>query len=278
MRICLITEVYPALEQSDAASIYITKLARGLKLLKGSVNSPDSANQITVICARKKIGAAEEDGVQVIEVPNSTHFTKLQLAPMVMPEATRFAHTHLAYWHALSDLLKDGQFDVIETTFPLAATLLSAMSRETATVVRIEEEFSNSESNFDVVFQNLIVSYALSCVDAYSSSHCNLKKIDSERVCINGESNPADLARRAMEVYELAIERYRSTGRPALYRHGSERLIKSSEDMIALYDKMLYDLLFRVSYRFRIMHWWRAWCSNPSNFTSKLWQKLFSRR
>lgn len=268
MRICLIAEVYPALDESDAASMYITKLASALA---------DNANQITVICARSKAGAASESGIRVIEVPKSKRFSGLQLAPLVMPEATQFAHTHLNYWHTLAGILKEDRFDVVETTFPLVATLLSAMTRETATVVRIESELPKSESNFDIVFQNLIVNYALSCVDAYSSPQPALIGVDSERICINNESAPEDLACRAMEIYETAIERYENTGRPDLYRHGAERLIKSAEDMIALYDKMLYDLLFRVSYRFRVMHWWRSWRANPDNFASKLQQKLFSR-
>ena len=268
MRICLIAETYPALDQSDAASAYITKLVKGLAA---------SANQITVICARHSAGASPESGIRVMEVAKSKRLPDLKLAPLVMPEATQFAHTQLGYWHALADVLKDGKFDVVETTLPLAATLLSAMTRETATVVRIEEEFSNKESNFDVVFQNMIVNYALSCVDAYSSPQPILRNVDSERICTNSESEPANLACRAMQIYEIAIARYGSKGRPDLYRHGSEQLIKSSEDMIALYDKMLYDLLFRVSYRFRIMHWWRNLRSNPENFTAKLRQKLSSR-
>jgi hypothetical protein len=277
MRICLITEVYPAVEQSDAASMYITKLAKGLTGLTGSLGLAENGNQITVICARNHAPQTSESGIRVIEVENSKRLSNLQLAPLVMPEATKFAHTQLNYWHALADILQDGQFDVVETTFPLAATLLSAMTRETATVVRIEDAFQSTECNFDVVFQNMIVNYALSCVDAYSSPQSAFKNIDSERICINNESNSQDLALRAMQIYEIAIKRYENTGRPELYRHGSQRLIKSSEDMIALYDKMLYDLLFRVSYRFRIMHWWRALCSNPDAFTSKLRQKLFSR-
>lgn len=269
MRVCLITEAYPAFEQSDADSRYITKLAGGLA---------ENANQITVICARNRITAAAESGIRVIEVTESKRLPDLKLAPRVMPEATKFAYTQLNYWHTLADILKDGKFDVVETTFPLAATLLSAMTRETATVVRIEDAFQNNgEGHFDIVFQNMIVNYALSCVDAYSSPQSHWKNVDSERICINCESNPQDLALRAMQIYEIAIKRFENTQRPGLYRHGSQRLIKSSEDMIALYDKMLYDLLFRVSYRFRILHWWRSLSSNPNAYTAKLRQKLFSR-
>ncbi len=271
MRICLITEVFPALEQSDAPSMYITKLAKGLK------GWADNANQITVICERTNADAASESGIRVIKVPKSKRFSSLQLAPLVMPEATQFACTHLNYWHALAGILKEDRFDVVETTFPLVATLLSAMTRETATVVRIESEVPRSESSFDIVFQNLIVNYALSCADAYSSTQPVLKSIDSERICINSANDPEALACRAMEIYQTAIRRYENTGRPELYRHGAERLIKSAEDMIALYDKMLYDLLFRVSYRFRVMHWWRSLRANPDNFASKLRQRLCSR-
>lgn len=268
MRICLITDLYPALEQSGAASIYITNLAKGLA---------ENGNQVTVLCAHKGSGGALESGIQVVELSPQKRLPDLKLAPQVMPEATRFAHTQLNYWHALGDILNDGNFDVVETTLPMAATLLSALTRETATVVRIEEAFSKKESNFDVVFQNMIVSYALSCVDAYSSSQSTFKDIDNVRICINDESNPCDQARRAVQIYEIALERYKNVDRPDLYRHGSERLVKSAEDMIALYDKMLYDLLFRVSYRFRIMHWWRSLRSNPDNFTKRLRQKLSSR-
>ncbi len=268
MRICLITEEYPAAEQSDAASRYITKLAKGLAA---------KSHQVTVVCASNKTGAVVEDGINVHEVTQSKRLSNLSLAPQLMPESKQFANTQLNYWHAFSDVMKDSEFDVVETTLPLAATLLSALTRETATVVRIEEEFSNDENNFDAIFQNLIVGYALSCVDVYSAPQSHMTKIDSERICINSEINAAELASRAMQIYEIAVERYKNVDRPDLYRHGSERLIKSTEDMMVLYDQMLYDLLFRVSYRFRIMHWWRSLRSNPQNFTAKLRQKLSSR-
>ncbi len=268
MRICLITEVYPAAQHSDAASQYITKLAEGLA---------SGANKITVVCADRRVAGPGPDGIRVCEVAKSKPLPDLKLAPQLMPESTRFAQTQLSYWHALADVMKEEKFEVVETTMPLVATLLSALTRQTATVVRMEEEFSKSQTNFDDVFQNLIVEYALSCVDVYSSNRSELVNVDRERICINSESSASGLALQAMQIYEIAIERYRKVGRPELYRHGSERLIKSTEDMIQLYDHMLYDLLFRVSYRFRLMHWWRALCSNPQLFTTKLRQKLSSR-
>ncbi len=156
-----------------------------------------------------------------------------------MPESKQFADTQLNYWHTLSEVMKDSKFDVVETTLPLVATLLPALTRETATVVRIEEELSNSESNFDAIFQNLIVNYALSCADAYSAHQSNMANVDSQRICINSESSASQLALRAMQIYETAIDGYKNVDRPDLYRHGSERLIKSTEDMMALYDQML---------------------------------------
>lgn len=136
MRICLITEVYPALEQFDAASIYITKLAQGLMALKGPNGSDENANQITVICAQSNAGAADQNGIRVIEVPQSKRFSSLQLTPVVMPEATQFARAQIDYWHALASVLKESQFDVIETTYNLGATLLSAITREIMATTR----------------------------------------------------------------------------------------------------------------------------------------------
>ena len=86
-----------------------------------------------------------------------------------------------------------------------------------------------------------------------------------------------DLANASVNIYEMAIERFRSGRKPHLYRHGAQRLIKSTEDMITLYDRMLYDLLFRVSYTFRVGHWLRKLRSNPEMFKTKLLER-FSHR
>ena len=64
-----------------------------------------------------------------------------------------------------------------------------------------------------------------------------------------------EIARQSVGLYKLAQANYGATKQYALYRHDSEQLLPAAEVLISAYDKMLYDLLYTYSWRFRISHW-----------------------
>jgi len=275
MRICLITEEFPAQSLPDSESAYMTGLARGLDAL---------GHEVTVICARSK--NSENNGkISVVIASPSKRITELQLVRRTMPKSVSYAAELLGFWQAYCQT--GTGFDVVEASESLCGALLSAFSRETPTVMRIAGnkeaavDRCSENRNFDDRFSGLICDYAFACVDVFSCASSRqaehiqpLRRLDVQQVAINGAVVDSELATTAAGIYEIAIERFRSLRKPHLYRHGAQRLIKSTEDMITLYDRMLYDLLFRVSYTFRVGHWLRMLRSNPETFKVKLLERF----
>ncbi len=278
MRICLITEEFPAQSLPGSESAYMTGLARGLDAL---------GHEVTVICARTK-NSESNGNISVVVASPSKRITELQLVRRTMPKSVLHAAELLGFWQAYCQT--GTRFDVVEASERLSGALLSAFSRETPTVMRITgntevaaDRYSQNR-NFDDRFAGLTNDYAFACVDVFScasgreAEHIQqLRRVDVQQVAVNGAVVDVDLANASVNIYEMAIERFRSGRKPHLYRHGAQRLIKSTEDMITLYDRMLYDLLFRVSYTFRVGHWLRKLRSNPEMFKTKLLER-FSHR
>ncbi|HEY9870018.1 MAG TPA: glycosyltransferase family 4 protein [Candidatus Obscuribacterales bacterium] len=64
-----------------------------------------------------------------------------------------------------------------------------------------------------------------------------------------------EIARQSAALYKLARANFASTKDFALYRHEPAGLLSAAEELIGSYDKMLYDLLYAHSWRFRLSHW-----------------------
>lgn len=67
--------------------------------------------------------------------------------------------------------------------------------------------------------------------------------------------NRLEIARQSVELYEQARSNFRSARHSALYRHPEESLLPATEELLWSYEKMLYDLLYVHSWRFRLKHW-----------------------
>ncbi|MBX9951369.1 MAG: glycosyltransferase [Candidatus Obscuribacterales bacterium] len=276
MRICLLTNEFPADSLSDAESDYISELARGLDGL---------GHEVTVICARSK-NADIKGKIRVIVAAPSKRIADLRLVRRTMPKSVGHACELLGFWQAFCQT--GAEFDVVEAPETLAGALLTAFSRETPTVMRItgrkDAESGEQMKNFDDQFANLICDFAYASVDLFSCASSagseyvrQVRGFDARQVVINAAEKECDIATTAANIYATAIERFAGVRKPHLYRHGAQRLIKSTEDMIVLYDRMLYDLLFRVSYTFRIGHWFRKLLNNPEAFKTRLFAR-FSQR
>ncbi len=64
-----------------------------------------------------------------------------------------------------------------------------------------------------------------------------------------------EIARQSIGLYKLAQANFTVSKEFALYRHSESNLLQAAEDLISAYDKMLYDLLYAHSWRFRLSHW-----------------------
>ena len=79
-----------------------------------------------------------------------------------------------------------------------------------------------------------------------------------------------EIARQTAELYKLAQANHRDqTDLKQLYRHQYQQALTDAEDFLNAMDRMLYDMLFQYSYRFRINHWWRHLKARPRFFLCK---------
>lgn len=79
-----------------------------------------------------------------------------------------------------------------------------------------------------------------------------------------------EIARRTAELYMLAAKRFELNKARTLYLKPQENVLPDALRFTFLYDKMLYDLLYQESYRFRIRHWWRLLTRRPGLLTAKV--------
>ncbi|MBI5173917.1 MAG: glycosyltransferase family 4 protein [Candidatus Melainabacteria bacterium] len=73
-------------------------------------------------------------------------------------------------------------------------------------------------------------------------------------------------AGKSVELYQLAIANFDFKGRSALFRKDSASLLPSSEDLLRAFDKMIYELMYRRSLRFRISYWFHMLKDRPKLF------------
>lgn len=64
-----------------------------------------------------------------------------------------------------------------------------------------------------------------------------------------------EIARQSVELYKIARHNSEASGDLGLYRKGAGNLLAASEQLIESYERMLYDLLYAHSWRFRLSHW-----------------------
>ncbi len=271
MRICLITNVYPANDIKDVDSTYVSELASGLNEL---------GHEVTVLCA-KSLSTEVQNKIRIVVAAPAKNLGDLSLSRRKMPGSVHLALQQIGFWQAFSEIGGGQAFDVVETCQSLAGTLLSAFSKETAAVLRVNAGDKTYGNGFDEEFQSLISGYAYACVDRFSCASDEdatylqrTRKIEPAHITVNSSQKAKELAQNASTIYDSAIRHFAVGKKPHLYRHGALKLIKSTEDMILLYDRMLYDLLFRVSYRFRFGHWLRQLRSDPKAFTDRVLQRF----
>lgn len=271
MRICLLSESFPAPDS------HVGKLASGLV---------STGHDVTVLCAENgKFPSGAMSAIKVVVAEEKNSKADAEILRTRLPQGWQYVQRQRVFWTPLADLLKQGQYDIVEAPMSLGGTLVSAFTREVATVLRIENVDEVSDELFELRFAQIIRDTALSCTDALSCSEPALEaqyaglNANNFSACVQTieDTNAAEVAAGSLALYERAIEQFQEIDKPNLYRHGSVAMARSLENMLLAYEKMLYDLLYRVSYRFRLLHWLKAFSSNPEAFFRKLTVRLAGR-
>ncbi len=64
-----------------------------------------------------------------------------------------------------------------------------------------------------------------------------------------------EIARQSIDLYKQATDNFATARNYGFYRHDTNSMLAATNELLASYDKMLYDLLYAQSLRFRISHW-----------------------
>jgi glycosyltransferase involved in cell wall biosynthesis len=78
-----------------------------------------------------------------------------------------------------------------------------------------------------------------------------------------------EIARQSVELYKQAANTFSRRKNTALYRHPQADLSGATLQMLGSFEQMLYDLLYRESWRFRLSHWIHALRDRPRLMLAK---------
>jgi glycogen(starch) synthase len=76
------------------------------------------------------------------------------------------------------------------------------------------------------------------------------------------------IAKETLALYEVAKREY-ATKHNRLYMKPPEHALSDAAVMLYSFDRMLYDLMYQVSWRFRFKHWWNLATSRPRLMAAK---------
>jgi glycosyltransferase involved in cell wall biosynthesis len=83
-----------------------------------------------------------------------------------------------------------------------------------------------------------------------------------------------EIARQTVELYHEAQSAFARNQQVRLYRKPIAGALADADTLLYSYDKMLYDLLYLQSYRFRLKHWWTLVSKRPRLSLAKVFVKL----
>ncbi|HEY9784026.1 MAG TPA: glycosyltransferase family 4 protein [Candidatus Obscuribacterales bacterium] len=79
-----------------------------------------------------------------------------------------------------------------------------------------------------------------------------------------------EIARQTAQLYEAACTSFISKQPHRLYLKNPQDFLADAEQILYMMDKMIYDLLYAMSWRFRIWHWWTVARRRPLLFAARL--------
>ncbi len=76
-------------------------------------------------------------------------------------------------------------------------------------------------------------------------------------------------AKKTVELYKLAQANFDARKRFSLYRKDPSAMLPSAEELLASFDAMIYDLLYRRSLSFRLSYWYHMFKDRPKLAAAK---------
>ncbi|MBX9671240.1 MAG: glycosyltransferase family 4 protein [Candidatus Obscuribacterales bacterium] len=82
-----------------------------------------------------------------------------------------------------------------------------------------------------------------------------------------------EIARQTAGLYELAATRFSQSSESQVYKKAPDAVIEDAVYMMKTFDTMVFDTLYRFSYRFRFIYWYKLLKKRPGLFTAKMMLK-----
>lgn len=83
-----------------------------------------------------------------------------------------------------------------------------------------------------------------------------------------------EIARQTAELYKLAAQRFEDSQKSIVYKKSPDAVVYDALYMMKTFDTMVFDTLYRFSYRFRMIYWWKLLKKRPGLFTAKITLKF----
>jgi len=83
-----------------------------------------------------------------------------------------------------------------------------------------------------------------------------------------------EIARQTTDLYKLALERFEASQKSIVYKKAPDAVVYDALYMMKTFDTMVFDTLYRFSYRFRLNYWWKLLKKRPGLFTAKITLKF----
>lgn len=97
-----------------------------------------------------------------------------------------------------------------------------------------------------------------------------LRMSDAARARVLAKFQRKQIARETMDLYEQAQVEFAAKKKNSLYLKDTDQALTDAAVFLYSFDKMLYDLLYQQSIRFRLKHWWRLGTSRPRLLAGKI--------
>lgn len=101
-----------------------------------------------------------------------------------------------------------------------------------------------------------------------------VRMAEAARVRALSKFQRKQIARETAELYEQARIEFAIKKKHSLYRKENDQALSDASVLLYTFDKMLYDLLYQQSFRFRVKHWWTLGAARPRLLAGKVALRL----
>jgi hypothetical protein len=272
MRICLLSNQFVPDSRLSGTTIHTQRLANELRKLN---------HDVEIVSLGAESGVRTYAAVASPTPSNVPIWNDTGALELVSPYSHKTVTSNIALWSKFLEAHKRHPFDIVQTTDYLAAGCLPAMCNAAPLVLRLTSNARRTGPNgkaltgFDEQFVDLGKRATILMADALiTASDVSIEQVAQDTgvrtsevtVLDEAPAHEADweqIARAHLQVYERAHQSFEKNSGYAFYRKSPDQCLQDTAGMVVACDKMIYDLLYLQSWRFRIQHWRKQFSRHP---------------